>query len=57
LNSVLFRIPTEVRYRRKKIERFAGKGEQQFTANCAVCHQATGEGLPGAFPALKGDAV
>jgi cytochrome c oxidase cbb3-type subunit II len=35
----------------------ASKGEQQFTANCAVCHQATGEGLPGAFPPLKGNAV
>ena len=35
----------------------ASKGEQLFTANCAVCHQATGQGLPGAFPALKGDAV
>jgi cytochrome c oxidase cbb3-type subunit II len=35
----------------------SSKGEQQFTANCAVCHQATGQGLPGAFPALKGDAV
>ena len=33
------------------------KGQALFTANCAACHQATGEGLPGAFPALKGNAV
>jgi len=32
-------------------------GETLFTANCASCHQANGEGLPGAFPPLKGDKV
>jgi cytochrome c oxidase cbb3-type subunit 2 len=35
----------------------ATKGQALFTANCAACHQATGEGLPGAFPALKGNAA
>lgn len=35
----------------------AAKGQTLFTANCAACHQATGEGLPGAFPALKGNAA
>ncbi len=35
----------------------AAKGEALFTANCAACHQASGEGLPGAFPPLKGNAV
>lgn len=35
----------------------ASKGQQLFSANCSVCHQATGEGLPGAFPPLRGDAV
>jgi cytochrome c oxidase cbb3-type subunit 2 len=29
------------------------KGASLFTANCAACHQANGEGLPGAFPSLK----
>jgi cytochrome c oxidase cbb3-type subunit 2 len=33
------------------------KGKALFTANCAACHQAGGEGLPGAFPALKGNAA
>ncbi len=33
------------------------KGAALFTANCAACHQASGEGLPGAFPPLKGNAV
>jgi cytochrome c oxidase cbb3-type subunit 2 len=33
------------------------KGKALFTANCAACHQASGEGLPGAFPPLKGNAA
>ncbi|MEP7376873.1 MAG: cbb3-type cytochrome c oxidase subunit II [Chitinophagaceae bacterium] len=28
-----------------------------YTANCQSCHQANGEGLPGAFPPLKGSAI
>jgi cytochrome c oxidase cbb3-type subunit 2 len=35
----------------------ATKGAALYTANCSACHQANGEGLPGAFPSLKGDAV
>jgi cytochrome c oxidase cbb3-type subunit 2 len=31
------------------------KGAALYTANCAACHQANGEGLPGAFPPLKGN--
>ncbi|MBN8935727.1 MAG: cytochrome c, partial [Rhizobiales bacterium] len=33
------------------------KGKQLFTEKCAVCHQAGGTGLPGAFPPLKSNAV
>ena len=29
-------------------------GEQIFISNCAACHQATGEGVAGAFPAVRG---
>lgn len=29
-------------------------GKQLFTAQCAACHQASGKGLPGAFPPLDG---
>jgi len=32
-------------------------GKTVFTANCQSCHQANGEGLPGAFPPLKGSPV
>jgi cytochrome c oxidase cbb3-type subunit 2 len=35
----------------------AANGQQLFTQNCAVCHQATGLGIPNAFPPLKGDAA
>jgi cytochrome c6 len=29
-------------------------GKGLFLKNCAACHQATGKGIPGAFPALAG---
>ena len=29
-------------------------GKALFLKNCAACHQATGKGIPGAFPALAG---
>jgi mono/diheme cytochrome c family protein len=29
-------------------------GKALFARNCAACHQATGKGIPGAFPALAG---
>ena len=33
------------------------RGEKVFTTACAACHQASGEGIPGAFPALKGGVI
>ena len=33
------------------------RGEKVYTTNCAACHQANGEGVPGAFPGLKGSAL
>ena len=35
----------------------AAKGKQLFTSTCAACHQVSGEGIPSAFPPLKGNAV
>jgi cytochrome c oxidase subunit II len=32
-------------------------GEQIFNTNCAACHHATGEGVTGAFPPVKGHAT
>jgi len=28
-------------------------GQETYANNCVACHQANGEGIPGAFPALK----
>lgn len=39
------------------IDELKQRGEKVYTANCVVCHQATGKGVPGAFPALDGDAT
>jgi len=33
------------------------RGEKVYQANCAACHQATGKGVPNAFPALDGSKV
>nr|WP_225318998.1 cytochrome c oxidase subunit II [Cellvibrio sp. KY-GH-1] len=33
------------------------QGQKVYETRCAVCHQPGGEGLPGAFPALKGSAM
>ena len=33
----------------------AADGQALFLSNCSACHQATGLGVPGAFPALAGD--
>ena len=33
------------------------RGEKVYAANCVACHQASGKGVPGAFPALDGSAV
>ena len=32
-------------------------GGEIYAGNCVACHQASGEGLPGAFPPLKGSPV
>ena len=33
------------------------RGEEVYKTTCAVCHQPTGKGLPGTFPALDGSAI
>jgi cytochrome c oxidase cbb3-type subunit 2 len=35
----------------------AATGRGLYIANCSACHQASGEGLPGVFPPLKGSGV
>jgi len=31
--------------------------EKSYTTHCAACHQANGQGIPGAFPSLVGSPV
>ena len=39
------------------LEELVAKGEEVYQANCAACHQGSGQGMPPAFPALEGSAV
>lgn len=39
------------------LDELNARGEAVYTANCAACHQANGQGLPPAFPALDGSKV
>ena len=38
-------------------DQLIAKGAVVYEKNCATCHLPGGEGVPGAFPALKGSAV
>jgi len=40
-----------------KLDELAARGEKVYAANCAACHQPTGQGLPPAFPALDGSKI
>jgi cytochrome c oxidase subunit 2 len=33
------------------------KGESVYNTNCAACHQANGQGIPGVFPAITGSPI
>ena len=39
------------------MDELKARGKKVFAGNCAACHQASGAGVPGVFPALKGSAV
>jgi len=38
-------------------EELTAKGLEVYGRSCASCHGVNGEGIPGAFPALKGSAI
>ncbi|OKL40595.1 cytochrome-c oxidase [Pontibacter flavimaris] len=57
-------VPEFLYKREQKPDAVAGGGEDMgldgaalYAANCQSCHQASGEGLKGAFPPLKGSAI
>ena len=39
------------------IEELTERGEQVYRTACVACHQASGEGMPPTFPALKGSQM
>lgn len=39
------------------IEELTERGEQVYRTACVACHQASGEGMPPTFPALKGSPM
>jgi len=40
-----------------ELKDLVARGEKVYAANCAACHQPSGKGVPGAFPALDGSKV
>jgi len=38
-------------------EKLVQAGEQVYQRNCAACHQAEGQGIPGMFPAIGGSDI
>lgn len=41
----------------QSMEELMTLGQKTYESHCAMCHQISGEGLPGAIPALKGSAM
>jgi len=38
-------------------EQLMSKGEKVYSVQCVACHQASGAGMPGVFPAITGSAI
>src|SRR5947209_6424175 len=43
--------------RKWSLEELKARGEKVYAANCVACHQASGKGLPPAFPPLDGSKI
>ncbi|MBI1942138.1 MAG: cytochrome c oxidase subunit II [Betaproteobacteria bacterium] len=43
--------------RQYNIEELRQRGERVYVASCVACHQASGKGMPPAFPALDGSKI
>ena len=50
-------VPTEDDGKVFTMAEATDKGEKIYAANCVACHQATGKGMPPAFPALTGSKI
>ena len=49
--------PAEDPNKKWTLDELKAKGTEVYAANCVACHQATGKGVPPAFPALDGSKV
>ena len=49
--------PAEDPNKKWTLDELKAAGEKVYAANCAACHQATGKGVPPAFPPLDGSKV
>ncbi len=49
--------PAEDPNKKWTLDELKAAGEKVYAANCVACHQATGKGMPPAFPALDGSKV
>ena len=50
-------VPADDPNKKWSVDELKAKGEQVYAAQCVACHQATGKGLPPAFPPLAGSKV
>ena len=50
-------VPAEDPNKKWTLDELKAAGEKVYAANCAACHQATGKGMPPAFPPLDGSKV
>jgi len=39
------------------MDELMARGESAYNTNCAACHQANGQGIPGVFPAIAGGPI
>lgn len=50
-------IAKEAAAKTQSLDELMALGQKVYETHCAMCHQISGEGLPGAIPALKGSAM
>lgn len=39
------------------MDELVARGESVYSTACAGCHQLSGQGIPGAFPAITGSSI
>ncbi len=50
-------VPPAPKKADKPSQEVARAGQAIYVDNCSACHKSNGEGVPGTFPPLKGDAA